>query len=136
MLSNAIVMESYKSIIEEIVQGASSVNQSFMAVSIYISVWLLPHAEPDDLVIFQECVHQKTYDNIPYIFWLIFHFLYLGMLHLEKGELSEEELFFGREKILEFFADRGMARDLVLDYFVEGVLEYRTMAREAVGKTD
>ncbi len=129
-------MNSYKLIIEEIVQGASNVNQSFMFVSIYISGRVLPAAELDDLIIFQECVHQKTYDNIPYVFWLIFHFLFLGALHQEKGELSKEAFFFGRDKIIEFFVDRGMTRDLVLEYFVKGVLEYRIIAREAVGKID
>ena len=136
LLSDINTLNSYKLVIEEIVQGASTVNQSFMFVSIYISGRVLPAAELDDLIIFQECVHQKTYDNIPYVFWLIFHFLFLGALHQETGELSKEALFFGRDKIIEFFVDKGMTRDLVLDYFVEGVLEYRIIAREAVGKID
>ena len=136
MLAVLNTLNSYKLVIEEIVQGSSNVNQSFMFVSIYISERVLPQAELDDFIIFQECIRQKSFDNIPYVFWLIFHFLFLGALHQEKGELSKEAFFFGRDKIIEFFVDRGMTRDLVLDYFVKGVLEYRIIARKAVGKID
>ena len=129
-------LNSYKSFIEEVVEGASIANHSFLLVTIYYSSILLPVADEDDLNIFEECIRQKTYDNIPYVFWLIFHFLSLGALHLEKGELTKEAFVFGRDKIIEFFVDRGMTRDLVLNYFVKGLLEYHSIVREVVGKKD
>ena len=129
-------LNSYKSLIEEVVEGASIANHSFVVVTMYYSSVLLPAADENDLNIFEECIRQKTYDNIPYVFWMIFHFLYLGALHLEKGELSNETFLYGRDKIIEFYVDRGMTHDLVLHYFVDGILDYRIQIREVVGKKD
>ena len=129
-------LNSYKSLIEEVVEGASIANHSFVVVTMYYSSVLLPAADENDLNIFEECIRQKTYDNIPYVFWMIFHFLYLGALHKKNGELSNESLYYGREKIIEFFVDRGMTYDLVLDFLIGGVRDYHSIAREVVGKKD
>ncbi len=102
----------------------------------YYSSRLLPAADEDDLNIFEECIRQKTYDDIPHVFWMIFHFLWLGALHTIKGELSNETFRYSRDKIIEFFVDRGMSRDLVLDYFVNGIQNYGILIREVAGKKD
>ena len=136
VLDNIRTMSSYKSIIEGIIQGDSKVDQSFQVVSIYISRGLLPQAELDDLIIFPECIRQQDFDNIPYVFWLIFHFLYLGAAQEGRGELSDEAFRSGRDKIIKFFVDRSMAHDLVLDYFIQGVLEYHSMVRKVFRKID
>ena len=136
LLDEMSKLNSYKSMIEEIVEGASIANHSFVLVTMYYSSRLLPVADEDDLNIFEECIRQKTYDDIPHVFWMIFHFLWLGALHTKKGELSNETFCYGRDKIIEFFVDRGMARDLVLDYLVNGVRDYGIMIREVAGNKD
>ena len=122
---------------DALVQGEPIEAKSFGCVSVYLSKRLLPMAKyQSEIYELDQCIFKNSFDNLPFLFWVIFHFLYMGALHYEQGKLTKEELSFGKNKIMEFFIDRGLDYNLVQDFFVEGALQYRKMARDVIGKTD